>query len=182
MPNDDKKLMHMMNFFTLQKYSDTNKEHLPIEYLIQLIYLADRMHLRKYGRLISDDMIIEVNYGSIAQSIRDLRAAKLAFGIPVNAPCDANQFSETDRWCMATVWKYYGHYTENQLWMCLLDFPECRSMTLSSRCPHDWEKLILLDCFVPVGFDDFNAVSDRLLQSSLEQFKETIEFNKFFRN
>ena len=182
MSNDSKKLMHMMNFFSLQNYSDIKTEHMPIDYLIQLIYLADRMHLRKYGRLISDDMIIEVNYGTIAQSIRDLRAAKLAFGIPVNAPCDADQFSETDRMCMAKVWKYYGHYTESQLDDIVMSFPECMGMMLSSRCPHDWEKLKLFDCFVPIGFDDFNAVSDRLLQSSLEQFKESIDFNKFFIN
>lgn len=42
---------------------------------LKLIYLADRYHLRKYGRLITNDLYFAMDYGPVPSSVKDLAEA-----------------------------------------------------------------------------------------------------------
>ncbi len=39
---------------------------------IKLIYLADKYHLRRYGRLITGDQYIAMNYGPVQSGVKDI--------------------------------------------------------------------------------------------------------------
>jgi uncharacterized phage-associated protein len=39
---------------------------------LKLIYFADRYHLRKYGRLVTNDIYYAMNYGPVPSSVKDI--------------------------------------------------------------------------------------------------------------
>lgn len=64
---DYKKITQVLNYIA-------RKEGGKINYMkaLKLVYLADRLHLRKYGRLITDDRLIAMKYGTLGSQARDI--------------------------------------------------------------------------------------------------------------
>ena len=46
---------------------------------LKLVYIADRYHLRKYGRLITNDTYFAMNYGPVPSGTKDIAEASEVF-------------------------------------------------------------------------------------------------------
>lgn len=64
---DYKKAVQAINFFAQQEGGKIDKLK-----VIKLIYLADRYHLRKYGRPIVNDSYLAMPYGPVGSSVKDI--------------------------------------------------------------------------------------------------------------
>src|SRR3989344_6731266 len=64
---DYKKITQVLNYIA-------EKQGGVVDYMkaLKLLYLADRLHLRKYGRLITDDRLIAMKYGTLGSQARDI--------------------------------------------------------------------------------------------------------------
>jgi uncharacterized phage-associated protein len=64
---DYKKITQVLNYIA-QKFGGQ------VNYMkaLKLLYLADRLHLRKYGRLITDDMLVAMKNGTLGSQAKDI--------------------------------------------------------------------------------------------------------------
>jgi hypothetical protein len=64
---DYKKITQVLNYIA-------EKEGGQINYMkaLKLLYLADRLHLRKYGRLITDDRLVAMKMGTLGSQAKDI--------------------------------------------------------------------------------------------------------------
>lgn len=119
---DYKKIIQALNYLA-------TKEGGSIDYLkaIKLLYLADRLHLRKYGRLITDDHLVAMWNGTLGSMTKDianhsqqflpyevykysedkLARDKAAYTITAKSE-DKDRLSDTDMECMNEVFKTLG--------------------------------------------------------------------------
>ena len=70
MPKHDfnfKKATQMLNFFARQEGGSINKMK-----SLKLIWLTDRLHVRKFGRFISNDTYVAMKYGPVASNSKDI--------------------------------------------------------------------------------------------------------------
>jgi len=105
---DTRKIIQLINYFALQSpFKEIGKLH-----ILKYVYLADRYHLRKYGRLITDDTYYAMQYGPVASATKEIiefkRKDAVEYAQHLLQPTDANMvrsiapveykvFSETDR-------------------------------------------------------------------------------------
>ncbi len=66
-PFSHRKATQALNFFARQNGGKINKLK-----ALKLIYFADRHHLRRYGRPITNDRYVAMNYGPVASACKDL--------------------------------------------------------------------------------------------------------------
>ena len=69
-----KKATQALNYFALKEGGNINKMK-----ALKLIYLADRYHLRKYGRLITNDEYFAMDWGPVASGTKDIAEMKEIF-------------------------------------------------------------------------------------------------------
>lgn len=62
-----KKAVQALNFFAIKEGGEINKMK-----ALKLIWLSDRLHLRKFGRPILNDTYFALNYGPVASNTKDL--------------------------------------------------------------------------------------------------------------
>lgn len=95
---------------------------------LKLIFFADRYHVRKYGRPVTGDEYLAMQYGPVASSVKDIAEmssfldAKVAayakhFIKPVNknffrsvAAIDTEQLSQTDIEALDFAWSTFGSF------------------------------------------------------------------------
>lgn len=197
MPQADyRKATQAINFFAQKESGRVNKMK-----AIKLIYLADRYHLRKYGRPVTNDFYIAMKYGPVGSKVKDL--AELSFALTVDEreyaekyidtkgysaisklDFDDEVFSETDLEALEFAYKHFGSYDEFKLADVTHDFPEWAkyeeqfSKRLSASEIMDYEDF----------FDDMNnksneafAASSEDLASSKEVFNENRKIQDYLR-
>jgi uncharacterized phage-associated protein len=110
---------------------------------LKLIWLADRFHLRKYGRPIIQDYYVAMENGPVASATRDI-LQRNKFGVKqdvlkyaddfisesgsydfksVNEP-NVKVFSKSDLECLKSVFDTYGHLSKYDLRDLTHKFPE----------------------------------------------------------
>jgi uncharacterized phage-associated protein len=62
-----KKAAQAINFFAIQNDGEINKLH-----VLKLVYFADRYHLRKYGRPITNDQYWAMRFGPVASGVKEM--------------------------------------------------------------------------------------------------------------
>ncbi len=62
-----KKAVQVLNFFAIQNGGEISKLH-----ALKLVFFADRYHLRKYGRPITNDQYWAMKYGPVPSGVKDL--------------------------------------------------------------------------------------------------------------
>lgn len=133
---DHKKTTQALNFFALKGRGRINKMK-----ALKLVYFADRYHLRKYGRLLTNDTYFAMNWGSVPSGTKDLaegsdflgdaekeyadRYLKTA-GRDVHSigPLDADVFSDSDIEALEFAWETFGHLGQFRLAALTHDYPE----------------------------------------------------------
>ncbi len=64
---DPKKSTQALNYFARQEGGQINKMK-----ALKLVFLADRYHLRKYGRLVTNDNYVAMQHGPVPSGTRDI--------------------------------------------------------------------------------------------------------------
>ena len=107
----EKKIIQAIIFFA----SRSNRKTINRLKLMKLLWLSDRMHINKYGRLILKDQYNALPYGSIPCKAMDFSNINMSgyysikeHNIKSESDFDAQYFSKSDIEVMEFVWKNYG--------------------------------------------------------------------------
>lgn len=99
--------------------------------LMKLLWLADRIHLNRYGRTILRDQYFALPCGPIASNTMDLSEKGVDevfsvddYTITAEDHFDPKYFSRSDLNVMEEVWEKYGHMIDNKLVDLSHKFPE----------------------------------------------------------
>lgn len=116
----------VLNYFAIAEGGSINKMK-----SMKLTWLADRYHLRKYGRSITDDRYIAMKFGPVPSSIKDI-AQKSPFcseeiseyadkfikpssgnlSFTSLAPIDEDVFSDTDLEALKFAYDHFGKFDQ----------------------------------------------------------------------
>jgi len=134
---DLRKATQALNWLAVKSNGRINKMK-----ALKLIYLADRYHLRKYGRLITNDSYFAMDYGPVPSGVKDLAEASDFLGDdeqaysnkyiqPVNqytleslAEPDYSVFSDSDIEALSFVWESFGNLEKFELSELTHKYPE----------------------------------------------------------
>lgn len=116
-----RKAAQALNYFAIQNGGEIQKLQ-----ALKLIFFADRYHLRKYGRPISNDQYWAMKFGPVASGVKDLfeldsvshderhYAAKLLakgnkeYSVRSLADVETAVFSQSDREALQFAWDSFG--------------------------------------------------------------------------
>lgn len=132
-----KKATQALNYFARQSGGHINKMK-----ALKLLFFADRFHLRKYGRPITNDEYFAMNYGPVPSGGKDLvegsdfrpNVEKAYAGQYLNpenryefssvAEVDNRVFSQTDQEALTFAWNTFGRFDQFQLAELTHQYPE----------------------------------------------------------
>lgn len=132
-----KKATQALNFFARKNGGHINKMK-----SLKLLFFADRFHLRKYGRPITNDEYFAMNYGPVPSGGKDLvegsdfrpdveKSYAGQFLDPVNRfefssvnEVDPLVFSQTDQEALSFAWSQFGTFDQFELAELTHQYPE----------------------------------------------------------
>lgn len=111
---------------------------------LKLVFFADRYHLRKYGRPVTGDSYLAMNYGPVPSGTKDLaylseflsnhersyaetylqRSTLDAHSFESKAEPEIKVFSETDVEALGFAWSQFGRFDQFALADITHDYPE----------------------------------------------------------
>lgn len=183
------KAVQSLNHYALKQGGSINKMK-----ALKLIYLADRYHLRKYGRLITNDTYFAMEYGPVPSAVKDIAERNVFLGkmeskysqkyiaqvdkrhFRSKGPVENKVFSQSDIEALDIVWEKYGHYNEFELAELTHKYPEWkkheRALDTSPRI-----QMALEDLFenLDKSIDDIIVLSEQEQEDRLEQLSEMRE-------
>ena len=184
-----KKAVQTLNHFALRQGGAINKMK-----ALKLIYLADRYHLRKYGRLITNDTYFAMAYGPVPSAVKDIAERNVLLGkmeskysqkyiaqidkrhYRSKEPVENKVFSQSDIEALDIVWEKYGHCDEFELAALTHKYPEWkkheRALDMSPRI-----QMALEDLFENLdnSEDDIYVLSAQEKEDRLDQLSEMRE-------
>lgn len=164
---------------------------------IKLIYLADKYHLRRYGRLITGDRYIAMKLGPVQSGVKDIADLSDFLGseerdyaslfmkkegndIMSIKEVDPGELSETDIEALDFVLKRFGNYTDSDLVQLTHKGYEWKrhenELKLKSRVDMD-----ILDFFEDSPGDQISEATKDTKEAALGFFKEDVEVNSILR-
>lgn len=117
-----------LNYFALHEGGKINEMK-----VLKLVFLADRYHLRKYGRLITNDNYLAMKHGPVPSTVKDIAESNdylddttkdysLRFIKPVENrvlksvnKLEESVLSESDLEALKFAWDNFGHLDQFQL-------------------------------------------------------------------
>jgi uncharacterized phage-associated protein len=184
---DYQKATQVLAFFAEKEGGRLNKMK-----ALKFVYFADRYHLRKYGRPITNDEYFAMPYGPVASGVKDLLEMSEFLGvkekdyasqfiavpdhsyIKVIQPLDRDTLSKTDLEALEFAWEKFGRYTEFELVELSHKYPEWQkhkqSLQLYSRVKMELEDF--LEDPVEPDIEKCFALSPEDKQDALEELKE----------
>jgi len=173
---DYKKATQGLNHFALKEGGRINKLK-----VLKLIYFADRFHLRKYGRLITNDIYFAMDYGPVPSNVKDIAEATSFLGdserdyssqyiIPIDnvtlqsvKQVDNSLFSDSDIEALDYIWERFGHLDQFELAEITHEYPEWKrhkkALELDTR----------IQMYLEDFFDDPDADVDRCFELSEQE-------------
>jgi len=134
---DYRKATQCLNYFALKAGKSIDKLR-----VLKLIYFADRYHLRKYDRFITNDIYFAMGLGPVASSTKDIAEGSefldetesqyaneyLRTGtqheLISNKLVDTDVFSESDIEALDFAWNKFGHLSSSDLVELTHKYPE----------------------------------------------------------
>jgi uncharacterized phage-associated protein len=131
-----KKATQALNFLAIKSGGRIGKLK-----VLKLIFFADRYHLRKYGRPITNDEYFAMSYGPVASSVKDIAESSEFLGdnereyaTPFLAPeghevvskagHDSKVFSNSDLESLEFAWNKFGRFSDFDLVKITHRYPE----------------------------------------------------------
>jgi uncharacterized phage-associated protein len=168
---DYRKATQELNFFAQKEGGEINKLK-----ALKLVYLADRYHLRKYGRLITNDTYFAMKLGPVPSGVKDLAEVSEFLGeeeasysirfisqtsnliLRSTQAFESNVFSDSDIEALNYVWDKFGHLEPFALANLTHQYPDWKKhqeeLELGSRIQMD-----IIDFF-----DDPDCSIDKLFE------------------
>ena len=155
---DFKKATQALNHLASKGVGKVNKMK-----ALKLIYFADRYHLRKYGRLITNDTYFAMNYGPVPSGVKDIAEGSEFLGekereyssqyltsidqytLKSINPVDDSVFSDSDIEALNFAWDKFSHLSKYKLKDLTHKYPE-------------WERhkeALNLDSRIQIYLEDF---------------------------
>ena len=156
---DHRKATQTLNYFAQKAGGKISKMK-----ALKLIFLADRFHLRKYGRLVTNDFYVAMNYGPVPSTILDIAKANVnqtykAYAskyiiatdtgrqIESISSVDNNYFSDSDIEALEFSWDNFGRYDRWSLSDFTHHYPEWKKHKEALDSGSKVENIDLLDFF-----------------------------------
>ena len=132
-----KKATQILNYFAIKQGGKINKMK-----ALKLIFLADRYHLRKYGRPITNDDYFAMEFGPVASGVKDIAEKsdfldddvkdysaqflelKNRYNLASKLPFDEDVFSNSEIEALSFVWNKFGSMGEFELSPLTHQYPE----------------------------------------------------------
>lgn len=156
---DHKKATQGLNFYAIKSSGFINKMK-----AIKLMYFADRYHLRKYGRPITNDEYIAMSYGPVNSGVKDIAEESEFLGDSEKdyadkfirkmdhynyksiKEVDEDIFSESDIEALKFAWDKFGKYDQFELAELTHKYPEWEkhkiALESSTRVHMDYKDFI----------------------------------------
>lgn len=191
-----KKATQALNLLARKKDGRINKMK-----AIKLIYLADRLHLRKYGRLITGDIYWAMKLGPVGSRAKNIAELKevpdevLAYAKKYIKPTDAkkqsitsikdpdlNVFSKSDLECLEAVYARFSDKDQFELAELTHQFPEWAKFKHEIMIKGKKRIKMSYDDFFadPKNGDDFFAQRKSDLNQAKEYFDESRDVASYF--
>jgi uncharacterized phage-associated protein len=193
-----RKATQALNFFAREAGGTINKMK-----ALKLVFLADRYHLRKYGRPITNDEYFALEYGPVASGAKDLaemsdflgadersyarrfiRPAKTELTYSSVAEIDEKVLSESDREALDYAWQKFGRVEKYRLSKVTHRYPEWKrheaalASKVVSRVPMSYEDFLLDP---EAGTDPCFKLSDQVRQDRRSLLAELEAFEARWR-
>ena len=175
------------SFYYLAKHSSS-----PIDKLsaMKLLFFADRYHLRKYGRLISEDTYYALPHGPVASNALNILNDVLSGDnvgvkkqyikgvtnqsfVPVDSEYELEYISDSDIEALDFAIKEFGHKEAWDLRNITHEYPEWKRFehTLENQLSRR-EKILMDDFFAKADspLDPFSIIPDRIVELSKEVY------------
>lgn len=160
---------------------------------LKLLYFADRYHLRKYGRPVTNDEYFAMGFGPVASGGKDLaegsdfrpdveKAYAGQYLDSVNRyevasinEVDTPVFSDTDREALTFAWERFGGHDEFELAEITHAYPEWKRHEpalqggVNSRVKMSYEDFL---ADPPEGYDLCHALSDEEREARRDELQE----------
>lgn len=164
---------------------------------IKLIYLADKYHLRRYGRLVTGDQYIAMKLGPVQSGVKDIADLSDFLGteereyasrfihkkgheIKSINEIEYNELSETDIEALDFVLERFGNFSDSELIELTHKGYEWKKheneLRLKSRVDMD-----ILDFFEDSADDYISEVTKDTKEAAFGFYKEDMEVNAILR-
>ncbi len=195
---DHRKITQIINFFASKSSGKINKLK-----ALKLIFLADRYHLRKYGRLVSDDYYVAMKLGPVPSTAMDIaeldkfldnayktyaqkyiKALDNSMRIESIKPVDTDYFSESDIEALNFAWDKFGHLQKWSLSDFTHFYPEWKKHEEALRSGSKVEYMKLEDFFLDPDIDTIEKcyeLSEKERQLRREQLADLIHCESLWR-
>lgn len=158
---DYKKATQALNHLALKANGQINKMK-----ALKLIYFADKYHLRKYGRLITNDVYYAMDRGPVPSGVRNIAEANSSYfsdkevdyaaqylssddndryTLKSIKDVDYDLFSESDMEALDFAWEKFGHFDQFELAEFTHKYPEWGKHRLA----------LLSASRIPMSLEDF---------------------------
>lgn len=157
-----RKATQALNYFAHLAASGAPLRELNKMKALKLLFFADRYHLRKYGRTVSDCVYFAMKHGPVASEAKNVAEENDRLAAPERryarrfvrrkdnyifgsvADVDESVLSESDREALDFAWKNFGHYTEFELRDITHHYPEWKRHERALE--HAGHKRVEMDC------------------------------------
>lgn len=137
-----RKATQALNYFARLSASGTPRAEINKMKALKLLFFADRYHLRKYGRPVSDCSYFAMKNGPVASEAKHVAEdstrlepkarsyvhgfirRKGTYDVASVADVDSAVFSESDVEALKFAWENFGHYTKYELVDITHHYPE----------------------------------------------------------
>ena len=190
-----KKATQALNFFAVKKDGRINKMK-----AIKLIFLADKLHLRKYGRPIVGDSYLAMKYGPVGSQSKNV--AELSDRLPkkiavyarkyIKPTLDKNTFvsvdsvdlslfSKTDVECLNSVYKEFSDKDQFELAEITHKYPEwLKHKKILESGKKKSVSMNYEDFFLDADHERIFSQDKKVLILAKEVFEEENEVSSFF--
>lgn len=195
---DHKKATQIINYFAIKAGGKINKMK-----ALKLIFLADRYHLRKYGRLVTNDSYVAMKLGPIPSTIMDIAEidrflnrnfkiyAEKYFKVTNNnntlesiKNIDDNYFSDSDIEALDFSWNNFGHLDQWGISDFTHNYPEWEKHEKAIRAGTKARDITLEDFFKDPSNDNINKcyeLDDNERKFRREQLTELAYLEELWR-
>jgi uncharacterized phage-associated protein len=179
-----------------------NKDQMNKMKALKLLFFADRYHVRKYGRLVSSDNYVAMEYGPVGSTTRDVLEQNditlsksfleyvnqyiqtQGYEFSCSRDIDADEFSQSDIEALEFALKTFGNFNQYELADITHDYPEWK----------EYERFLKTNNSYPIdplkffsdpdlsqsphiqqfldGEDVFRLINAELVESNKQQFIE----------
>jgi uncharacterized phage-associated protein len=191
LPFQHKKATQALNYFARLEGGSVNKMK-----ALKLIFFADRYHLRKYGRPITNGEYWAMDRGPVNSGVKDIAEMSGFLGqeecsyasrfiepdgkydVKSLASVESRVFSETDLESLKFSWETFGHLNQFELADITHEYPEWKKHKRAlENCPR-----VLMDYsdFVDdpeQGFEQCCSLSAEERQDRLDEMREMSKVN-----